>query len=237
MTGIILAAGRGRRFGPRGKTRPKCLLEFRGRTLLERHLRNLQAAGVRRVRIVVGHLREEIERQPFLRRPGVEFRFNPQFTEGSLVSLAVGLEGVEGDALWMDADVLYQPEVLLRLCRAGGDLVFLFDPRTRRGEEEMLVRMEGDRVRGIGRGGEGAGESVGFFRVSARILPALRAKLREFIAAGRTAGEYEEALNEIVREVDARGISVGDLAWTEIDFPGDVEKAEREVLPALGEES
>ena len=60
MNVMILAAGRGERLRPITNEIPKCLVEIRGRSLLERHLRMLSRSGVRRVVINLGWLGEKI---------------------------------------------------------------------------------------------------------------------------------------------------------------------------------
>jgi choline kinase len=45
--------------------------------------------------------------------------------------------------------------------------------------------------------------------------------------------EYEDALIGFFRDVKVGYEVIGGLPWTEIDFPEDVEKAEREILPKL----
>ena len=47
MKAIILSAGQGSRLGHLVDDRPKCLIEFNGRTLLDRQLDTLEANGVR----------------------------------------------------------------------------------------------------------------------------------------------------------------------------------------------
>jgi N-acetyl-alpha-D-muramate 1-phosphate uridylyltransferase len=58
---MILAAGRGERFRPLTDSLPKPLIPVRGEVLIERHLNNLAAAGVREVVINLGWLGERIE--------------------------------------------------------------------------------------------------------------------------------------------------------------------------------
>jgi len=60
MIAMILAAGRGERLRPLTATMPKALVEVRGRSLLERHLDAVKAAGVDTVVINLGWLGEQI---------------------------------------------------------------------------------------------------------------------------------------------------------------------------------
>ena len=46
LRAVLLAAGRGERLRPLTESVPKALVEVRGETLLERHLRALQRAGI-----------------------------------------------------------------------------------------------------------------------------------------------------------------------------------------------
>ena len=60
-TAMILAAGRGERMGQLTKNTPKPLLNFKGKTLLERHLENLSDAGFVDVVINISYLSSQIE--------------------------------------------------------------------------------------------------------------------------------------------------------------------------------
>lgn len=60
MIAMILAAGRGERLRPLTDTVPKCLVEVRGQSLLERHLEHVSKAGIKNVVINLGWLGEQI---------------------------------------------------------------------------------------------------------------------------------------------------------------------------------
>jgi len=58
---MILAAGRGERLRPLTATIPKCLVEVRGQSLLERHLHHVRDAGIESVVVNLGWLGDAIE--------------------------------------------------------------------------------------------------------------------------------------------------------------------------------
>ncbi len=231
MIAVLLAAGRGQRLG---NDRPKALLEFGGRTLLDRHLENLAAldseieGGVETV--VVTGFRAELLDVP-------QAIHNARYERGSVISLAVALDALasrEDDLLLMDADVLYEPSILRDV--AALDRGFAIDTRVTPGSEEMIAGVRDGKVRALRRGRldgfDLAGESVGFTKIDAASLPALRAIVAQVEAADADS-DYEHALDRFVATQGADYVLVGDRAWTEIDFAEDVERAEREVLPCL----
>ena len=72
---IILAAGTASRLRPLTSDRPKCLLKIGERTLLERSMDALIAAGVSEFCIVTGYLHNLIEDFVSKRYPGLEVTF------------------------------------------------------------------------------------------------------------------------------------------------------------------
>jgi choline kinase len=232
MKAVLLAAGRGRRLGIDG---PKCLLTVAGLTLLERHFRNMAQAGVDEVIVVTGHGERDvlatIERA-HPRVPRVQTVFNERYVHGSLVSLACAIEKlIPAGGLWMDADVLYPPELLARLVRSEHDNCVLLDARSSEQGEEMMLAVSEGRVRRIARRvGEDwdlVGESVGFFKVGAAGAQVMQRVLSGEVADGRLDQEHEDALDRALAEVTFGHERADDLPWTEIDFPEDVARAER----------
>jgi choline kinase len=90
---ILLAAGVGRRLASLEQASPKCLLRFEGISLLHRHMRILEDAGISELLVVVGHLdhmiREEVAAYTGALR--VSFAFNEHYRKGSIISLRTGL--------------------------------------------------------------------------------------------------------------------------------------------------
>ncbi len=246
MKAVILAAGRGRRLGSAGEERPKILLRFGGRTLLQRHIEILEHCGVTDIAVVVGFraplVRDEIRR---LGRAGrVRLIENARYTEGSVVSLwaAAAAFASEGATLLMDGDVLYDWRLMQRLTQSRMENCLLMDREIEPGEEPVKLCIAANRIVDFHKKPKHHhdfhGESVGFFRLSAPIGAALLAGAAEYVATGRHDQEYEEPLRDLIlaSAPDVFGYEdITGLPWAEIDFPLDVARARKKVVPRLSE--
>ncbi len=239
MTAVILAAGVGKRLLRTSGGKPKCLIEIAGRSLLHRLLDGLAAVGVREAVVVTGFGDQAVRAALADRPPALAVRCvtNPRFREGAILSLWTAREWLDRDVLVMDADVLCAPAMLERLVRSPHPNCFLLDAgQENTGEEQMLLVRDG-RVQNIVRGGapgyELMGESIGFLRLSATAARLLRELLERRVEAGDTGIEHEEIYPDLLARVDVGYERVDGLPWIEIDFPDDVVRAAREVLPRI----
>ena len=239
MKAIILAAGVGKRFREVTEQRPKCLIEIQGKTLLERTLRALGTAGVRDAVVVIGYRGEMIKQTIGPTCAGVQVRyvFNNHYEKGAILSLWSARAEFDDDIIIMDADVLFPVALIDRLVRSLHPNCFLLDASAVNTGEEQMLLTRGGRVLNIVRGGSGdfelIGESVGFLKVSRNDAPLLRAILDDLVAQGRDTIEHEEAFPLFLAQRVVGFERVDDLPWIEIDFPADLEQAEREVLPRI----
>ena len=239
MKAIILAAGVGNRLGDSSEGRPKCLLEIGGRTLIERTLQCLAELGVGPVVIVVGHQAELIRAEVTGKLPQLDLRFvtNEQFTRGSILSLWSAREYLDEDFLLMDADVLYHREILSRLVETSHANAFLVDRNFADDGEAMVAAARDGRMvafeRGLSEPCDFCGESVGFFRISGDVVSSLLEAIRGYLDRGDLDAHYEAALLDVLKIHPFGYEDVTGLPWIEIDFPEDVERAHREILPLI----
>ncbi len=246
MKAVILAAGRGRRLGSAGDDRPKILLRFGGRTLLQRHIEILEYCGVTDIAVVVGYraesVRDEVRR---LGRGGrVRLIENPRYAEGSVVSLwsAAAAFAGETSTLLMDGDVLYDWRLMQRLTQSHRTNCLLMDRNIEPGEEPVKLCIAANRIVDFHKKPRHIhdfhGESVGFFRLTAKIGAALLAGAADYVASGRHDQEYEEPLRDLIlaSAPDVFGYEdITGLPWAEIDFPLDVARARKSIVPRLSE--
>ena len=254
MKAIILAAGVGKRIGAATGNRPKCLLEFGGRSLLVRYLDALLAVGVKSAVLVVGHRQELIRDAVGENYRGLAIRYvvNDQYHRGSLYSLWLARGSFDDDLLIMDADVLCPASFVRRLVTSPYPNVLLVDERARQDSEERMAVIRGGRVvaltkkiptpthpsplEGEGQGGgDLIGEGVGFLKVTREDSRAMLAAMEPFVQKGALDMEYEDTWEAFFRAVPVGCEKIGGQPWIEVDFPEDIERAEREVLPRLQE--
>jgi choline kinase len=247
MRAIILAAGRGIRLQQsEDQQLPKCLLSFEGRTLLERHLLLLRKAGVDEVVLALGFRHElvaaELDRLRWSPRPQIVL--NERFELGSVLTVHTAAEAMTrgGEVLLMDADVLYHQDIMSALAAGRGPVNrILIDRDFEAGDEPVKVcvrdgvPVELRKQVAAGLQYDTIGESVGFFRFDAAGARRLATLVAGYVADGRGHMPHEEAVRDLLLE-RSQVIDVADitgLPWIEIDFPTDIARAAREVLPQL----
>ena len=245
MNAYSYAAGRGQRLGDAFQHRAKILLEIGGRTILEWHMIRLCEVGIQKVRVVIGYQADEICKYTSLLESRYPIKILPihnnDFTEGSVLSLNASLPCLLKElqpVLLMDGDVLYPAEFLRRLINSTNRTVLLIDRNYATIDDDpVLVPIQHGRPVDFRKCWKGqadiVGESIGFFKVDPADLPALeKATLRRVNGIGRK-DSYDEVLRELVLEGRFGFEDVSGMAWTELDFPGDVEFALQNVLPRL----
>ena len=242
---LILAAGVGRRLSTQGNAAPKCLLEFGGQSLLERHLRILRNAGIHEIVVGVGYQADRIQ-QTISRLGAQDYTrtvYNPHFDRGSVVTLwALAAELAKADGvLLMDADVLFDHRMIARLLDAHSANCFLLDREFEPGDEPIKLCAQQDRLVEFRKtitpdlDYDLIGESVGFFRFGSGLAKRLATATERYFNAGLHQEHYEEAIRDLLLETpDDFGFEdVTGVPWIEIDFTEDVTRAEREIFPQL----
>ncbi len=198
------------------------------------------------VSIGVGYRAEAIAAEVGRSTSGLEVDLvhNPDYQQGNVVTLWHLAERLEagGSVLLMDADVLYHRMVMERLVASDHANCFLMDRDIEPGEEPVKLCVRDGRIVEFRKLVDPAlaydyhGESVGFFKLSEAMARALAETVRDYVARGRREEFYEEALRDLVLGEHGPRFGFEDitgLPWVEIDFPEDVDRAHREVLPRM----
>ena len=234
MKAIILSAGQGSRLGHLTHEQPKCLIEFAGRSLLDRQLDTLAANGVDEVVVVTGFRDDQIEASLARRSGGPRVRtiFNPFYkVADNLGSLFVARHELAGDVLVWNGDTLVSEELMRRvLANRQPGICVTIDRKDGYDQDDMKVIAAGDgRLRAIGkRIAEGVNaESIGLLAFrgdgAARFRTAIERAMRT--AEGTTIW-YLRVIHHLAQNGEVWTYDISGEQWGEVDFPEDLASAE-----------
>ena len=232
MNAIILSAGQGSRLGHLVDDKPKCLIDFNGRTLRDRQLDTLEANGIGEAVVVTGFhddlVNEVIER----RSGGPEVRtiYNPFYkVADNTGSLFMAREELSGDCLVWNGDTLVSRELMRRVVaneRSG--ICVTIDRKDSYDEDDMKVVEGGGRLKAIGkRIPEGVNaESIGLLAFRSGGAEQFREAIERAMRTPEgTTIWYLRVVNHIAQSADVWTLDIKGEEWGEVDFPADVDAA------------
>ena len=235
MTGVILAAGMAKRLRPLTDTKPKCLLEVAGRTLLERTVDAMHQAGITEFVVVTGYRADQI--RDFLTAHFSQFTFhflhNADYEHNNnIYSLWMSGQVVrDKEFLLMDSDILCDPAAVVRIAAERESALAV--NRHELGEEEMKVVVDAEcRITEISktcRPEDAMGESVGIEHVTADYSEALFRELDQMITnEGLIDIFYERAFERLIPQGHTfRVVDTTSYFSYELDTPEDFERAQQ----------
>ena len=238
MKAIILAAGQGSRLGHLTDDRPKCLIEFGGRSLLDRQLDTLALNGIAEAVVVTGFRDGAIEAALERRRtagegPAVTTVFNPFYkVADNTGSLYMARAHLAGDCLVWNGDTLVSNALMARvLANRRPGICVTVDRKDAYDDDDMKVVRDEDsgRLRAIGkRIKEGVNaESIGLLAFrdggAERFRAAIEAEMRQ--PEGTTVW-YLRVIHYLAQDSEVWTLDISGEEWGEVDFPEDVARAE-----------
>jgi choline kinase len=145
-----------------------------------------------------------------------------------------------GGAVILNCDVIFHPVLLDDLITSPHDAALLVAYREAGqapfGDEEMKVRVRGDRVTDMSKtmASEAAdGENLGVVKFGPESAPALVTIMDRLVAAGGARDWAPRAFHEFAQDRPLHAIGTRGYPWIEIDFPEDYQRAVRDVIPAI----
>jgi choline kinase len=225
---VILAAGMGTRLS---RPLPKPLTQLKdGRSIMGQQIDNLKLAFGQNYRLttVVGFKLEAIVE----RFPEATYVYNELYdqTNTSKSLLRALKASAEGGVLWMNGDVVFDPEVLNRIKPLiNTDESFVVVDTAKVGEEEVKYTLDANGfVAELSKTvSEPLGEAVGINYVSAKDKQALVEQLE----AVADQDYFERAIEVAIAagQVKFKSIDISDLYAVEVDFAEDLIRANEQL--------
>ncbi len=245
MKALMLAAGVGRRlYGDENDDLPKALLSFGGESLLQRHIEILKDCAVEQLFLVIGHRSEDLiaESNRIASDGFVKTIFNPRYQEGPILSLACGSPVLRSGSpvVFMDADVLYHPEILRRLVASQHETCFVFDREFQSTDDFVKLCLLDGKVVDFGkdliREHDTICEWPGFMKMSPDIAAKIADYAEHIVASGEIEGAYERAISAVLYKEPIGKFGCEDITgipWVEIDYDSDLKKAVTQIIPRI----
>jgi choline kinase len=226
---VIIAAGRGIRFGETTNSRPKPLIELAGIPLLSRILASVKEACIEQVTVVTGYQAELLD--DFLRTADCGMRIstvhNKKWRDPNGWSVLSARGHVRSHFALLMSDHIFEPLILKKLsaaplpagfCRLAVD----FHPeKVPDLEDATKVAVEAGMIRDIGKNiAQYNAIDTGIFLFSDAIFPALE---RAFAAKRES---LSDGILELARDRRMEALDIGDLFWRDIDDERALREAE-----------
>jgi choline kinase len=236
MIGLVLAAGAGRRLRPYTDTLPKALVPVDGdTTIMDISLRNLAAAGLTEVTIVVGYRAEAVEtrRAAFEEKYGVtiDLVHNDKAEEwNNAYSLWLARDRFAQGALMVNGDTVHPVSVeQTLLTHRGPSILLAIDNLKKLADEEMKTTFSPDgqltKITKLMNPAEAFGEYIGATIIEASAAAGLADALKATWERDPDL-YYEDGFQEYAnRGGEVRAATIGEVEWVEVDNHDDLARA------------
>lgn len=231
MKAVILAAGRGTRLGNLTEETPKCLLQIKGRPIIDYSIENLKACGFKSkdIGIVVGFQKEKI-----MNYLGGEYTYiiNDDFaTTNDMASFYLAKDFIgDGECLFLHSDVFYDVNIIKICLSADKGKTYLVVDGDNWTEESMKVEVKNGCLVRFGKDladAETYGDWIGIIRFDKNMLKEVFKTIKNQLDGGnKNVWMGTGCLNELARNGNKLyPILTGGHSWIEIDFQAELEKA------------
>ena len=122
ITAIILAAGFEKQLLPLIEDKPKCLLDIKGKTILERAVTALNKCNIKDIALIRGYKKEAIS------LPNLRYYDNDRYEDtGELFSLFCAENEMKGLTIILYGDIIFDSAVLEKLLKSPADVAVVVD--------------------------------------------------------------------------------------------------------------
>ena len=237
-TAVIMAAGKGTRFGSRTEGMPKGFIEFCGKSMIERSVENLLAIGIRHIIIGTGYHREWYEKLAD-RYPEIITVFSPNFASSNSMETLYRCRVAIGnrDFLLLESDIIYEAWALRLLLEDKHENIMLVSEVTKFQDQYYIAADKNHELIGCSTdksvlinkfGTEPYGELVGIHKISNRFYQKMVKDYQQLNSLYLNRG-YEYEIEDIAAYIPLFVLKPKILQWYEIDDENDLRYAQENI--------
>lgn len=241
---IIIAAGMSSRLAELTDDKPKCMLEIRGKTILQRQIETFNQCGIDEIIVIRGYKKEVIN------YTGVKYIYNQNYRRNNILeSLMYAENDMDGEFVASYSDILFKAGVVRRLLESKADISIVTDIAWKSHykkrfqhpiEEAEKVIVSNNRVVEIGKAtnpNEAYGEFIGLVKFTNAGAEILKTNYRRVVdefgkTQFHTAPSVEQAyLTDMLQELLDKGYTISNVdikgQWMELDTVEDINTARK----------
>ena len=224
MKAVILAAGKGTRFGEFTSTTPKCLVNVNGRPILDYQLASLGKAGVKSVILVTGYLAEQIESYV---GDKVTVIFNREYEKtNSMYSLWLAKNELLGcDFVLFNGDIIAEDSLIMDFISFPKKTAALIDTTKELLDGEMNIVLEEGKIVEFGKhisATDADGESAQIAKFNSKNSDLLFHRIGQVISEGKLDKFPAFAYDIIFQESSMWPFDTEGKRWFELDTADDL---------------
>ena len=241
---LIVAAGLGSRLKKHTENLPKCMLDFGGKTLLQRQLDAYKKCDINNISVIRGYKKEKINYK------GIKYFENNDYKNNNILnSIFYAEKNINGNIVISYSDILFDKSVVRRLIDSNYDISVVVDIDWRGyyvgrkdhpiSEAENVIFNSNNEVEKIGKINTGNeevhGEFIGMIKLSSRGCEIFKQQFNRlkkiyWDKPFQRAKIFQKAyLTDFIQELVDIGIKVHvviiESGWKEIDTVEDYRKA------------
>lgn len=227
MKALILNSGIGSRMEDLTSTHPKCMTEISGNeTILSRQLRLIKAAGITEVIITTGYMAETLMDycNALNLELDIQFVYSEKYeTTNYIYSMYLAKDKLNDDIILMHGDLVFDFDVLVRMLENDNSCMKVSSSLDLP-EKDFKAVVDNHRVKKVAIDVfDNAVEAQAFYKINREDMNKWLDKIEEFVQAGNTGCYAENALNELLEEINIEPFDVKNELCAEIDTPADLE--------------
>lgn len=129
MKAIILAAGQGTRLRPLTNDRPKCMVEFKNKPIIDYIVETMHSSKMLNIKIVTGYKHDVLEKH-LSKYENISFFHNKDFQNTNMLnSLWCAKSEFDDDVIISYSDIIYSKYILQKLIESPHDVSVIIDKK------------------------------------------------------------------------------------------------------------
>ncbi len=252
MKAIILAAGKGQRLRPLTNDRPKCMVKYKDRPIIDYLFDLFGKCGINKISVITGYQSEKLIQHLDDKTP--TFHLNKNFNTTNMVeSLFCAESEMDEDIIISYSDIIYNEKVLTSLMASEASISVVIDKNwlklweTRMDnpldDVESMILNEDKTIKELGKKPEGLsqiqGQYIGLIKIKKDFLPKLKTfykKLDRNVLYDKKTFEnmyMTSFIQLIINKLNPVNAIMIDGGWLEIDTLDDLKAYESSSIDFL----